>query len=344
MMIEYDQADQVTIALDVSLNSESLTGESGRFNTVGTEITPSNRNRLPCKPANSAPGTPEIPIELSKNVGANEKNYQNLNLVSLNCKNIEANYIYTEYLLEKADILFLQETWLRTNETPSFLDKNKYAVFGHSSMNNEQREDGRPFGGLMWILKKSAQIKIKVTFVTDRISTAELNGLLLIGVYMRFNDGYLETIVEQENDTLKIQELIEKNANKQVIVLGDFNSDMWRVNKFDEVVANMIEKSNLVCLDLLFTQKINYTYKLGRGKSWVDHALVNQLLAERVVSVNILNEVEDQINTSDHRAMEVVIERFRQNKQMIVKRAKQIKLDWECLEVQEEYERNVNDD
>ena len=98
MMIEYDQADQVTIALDVSLNSESLTGESGRFNTVGTKITPSNRNRVPCKQANSAPGTPEIPIftlELSKNVGANEKNYQNLNLVSLNCKNIEANYMYT---------------------------------------------------------------------------------------------------------------------------------------------------------------------------------------------------------------------------------------------------------
>jgi hypothetical protein len=161
---------------------------------------------------------------------------------------------------------------------------------------------------------------------------------------MRFNDGYLETIVEQENDTLKIQELIENNVNKQIIVLGDFNSDMWRDKKFDEVVANMIEKSNLVCFDLLFTQKINYTYKLGRGKSWVDHALVNQLLTERVVSVNILNKVEDQINTSDHRAMEVVIERFRQDKQMIVKRAKQIKLDWECLEVQEEYERNVNDE
>jgi hypothetical protein len=42
--------------------------------------------------------------------------------------------------------------------------------------------------------------------------------------------------------------------------------------------------------------------------------------------------------------MEVVIEMFRQDKQTIVKGAKQIKLYWECLEVQEEYERNVNDE
>jgi len=171
----------------------------------------------------------------------------------LNCKNIKSNYVYINELLTEIDMLFLQETWLRGEETFE-LDKN-FDCYQKSSM-TEANTRGRPFGGLMWLLRKTAK-KPKVKFITDRISTVMLSSTVIIGVYMRFNDQKKETMIEQSGDLDILTELIDKMEGKKVIIVGDFNMDLYRSSKFDKLLTRFIDNNNLLPIDLLFTQKTN---------------------------------------------------------------------------------------
>ena len=114
-----------------------------------------------------------------------------------------------------------------------------------------KRARGRPKGGTAWIISKEF-VQAKVTFVNERISYAQIENLVVIGVYMCFNDGKNETHLEYESD---LQEIIsiynQKTANKEVIIFGDFNSDIRRNGKLDVTFKNFIEQNKLTCYEEL---------------------------------------------------------------------------------------------
>ena len=67
----------------------------------------------------------------------------------------------------------MQETWLRSEENvDGFIDNQNFLKFCKSSMKDNYRR-GRPYGGVMWMYKKSGLVPT-VTFENDRISTFEL--------------------------------------------------------------------------------------------------------------------------------------------------------------------------
>ena len=45
-------------------------------------------------------------------------NNENINLTTLNCKNIRANYVYINELFKEYAIIFIQEHWLKSYEIP----------------------------------------------------------------------------------------------------------------------------------------------------------------------------------------------------------------------------------
>jgi endonuclease/exonuclease/phosphatase family metal-dependent hydrolase len=279
------------------------------------------------------------------------ENSKTLRLITLNCKNIKANYTYINDLLDdRADILFLQETWLRKDERvenilrASDQKNHKFRVFQHSSM-AETYTRGRPYGGVMWVVSDRVRSP-KVKFITDRISTVEYANTVIVGVYMRFNDNKPETVIEQLQDLAEVEELIERAEGKKVVVIGDFNMDLTRKNKLDKLLVKFVEKNNLICADLLYGQmplggqQTNYTYRSGNSHSWIDHVLVNSLLAREMCQVNIYSA--DSCNTSDHMAVGAEFYENHNRNTSNLKKQKQIKLNWEKKTTSDEYEKNLN--
>ena len=228
-------------------------------------------------------------------------------VTTLNCKSLVSNHEYVNALINSAQILFLQETWLRNDDQIEPLFNSKSRIY-HKSAIPPSYKVGRPFGGIAWIIHNEISSKTRINFVTERISTCEYEYICFIGVYLTYNKQTTDSIVEYEEQMAEVieqmQQMKMKNI-KKVMILGDFNSDIFRKSSFDTVLRRVIEKERLTCLDCLFTQQVGHTYKNGNSKSHIDHVFINQGLAGHILQVNILSETKDQINTSDHTAIMV---------------------------------------
>lgn len=263
-----------------------------------------------------------------------------IRLASLNCKNIKANYIYINNLLEKNDIVFLQETWLKEDETLESELNSDFRFFQKSGMDGQQNR-GRPYGGVMWLIKKSFTCP-RVKFFSPRISTIEFPGTVIVGVYLRFNDNKPETTIDQMSDLAEVEDIIDKAKDKNVVIIGDFNMDIYRNKKYDKLLTKFVEKNKLISGDLMYTQATNYTYKSGKNRSWVDHVLVNSSIADKILQVNLLSYDNEKSNTSDHIAIEIEFDSTHTHKKLSTNKRKANKLDWNILEIRKAYETNLN--
>ncbi len=149
------------------------------------------------------------------------------------------------------------------------MNASEFALYSKAVSTRLGTNQGRPSGGIMWLLKKSLN-KSKVKFISDRISTVQFDDILLIGVYLRFDENSLETLVEHQNDMDRIAELVEGSVGRRVAVVGDFNSDLRRKRKtkFDKVLKTLIEENRLIVVDQMFTQPIDFTFRSHDKKSY----------------------------------------------------------------------------
>lgn len=167
-------------------------------------------------------------------------------MVTLNCYGLNNNMIYVKKLIEQNQIIFLQETWAVSLKT--FDEKinpyNKYKTF-HKSTSKNKVSAGRPHGGIGWIISKDIK-NIFCLFLSERISYIKINNLLIIGVYMHFNDGKLETALNFGNDLLLISSLYNNFRNNYyIIIIDDFNTDLRRNSKFDRLLNQFLEDHDL---------------------------------------------------------------------------------------------------
>jgi hypothetical protein len=177
---------------------------------------------------------------------------------------------------------------------------------------------GRPYGGTGWLLSNQLNLKAKVKFDSDRFSRLKIRNLTIIGVYMHYNQNNNDSLIAQENLISQILTIIEETElgknNSKIIIIGD---DLTRNSNFDQTLKTLIEKENLICLDLLHTQKIDYTYKMRSTLPII-------------------------AKSSDHRALRLKLkmpENIRcKNK---VKKKKNWRINWQDKMLQEEYKEVV---
>ena len=116
-------------------------------------------------------------------------------------------------------------------------------------------------------------------YLNDRIGILNTGSLSLIGCYLTYAGGKnrianAETF-KADIELIKESKAAEKSKNRQVMVLGDFNTDFVRINEHSKELLSLLRETHMQCADLSFTQNIDYTYsKKIRGKiqkSWIDH-------------------------------------------------------------------------
>lgn len=91
---------------------------------------------------------------------------------------------------------------------------------------------------------------------------------------------------------------------ENVLIIGDFNSDTKRSNKFDKLLIEFIRKNKLIDVYDPKKQKIDYIYKSGNNKARIDHILANNNCIRKDISSKILIH---ELDLSDHRALQVII-------------------------------------
>jgi hypothetical protein len=249
------------------------------------------------------------------------KKLKDISITSYNCKNIMSNWSYVDKLMENSEIVFLQETWLDNDDQPDF--ESKYDEMGFNSTFKctkacQTRDMGRPSGGVGWLVNKKLKTKIKI--VNERISTCEIIGLeykvILLGIYLSSN-GSKDSCINLEHEIMDLDILIKKYDEYEIIMIGDTNCDIMRNNTHDRKIKKLIERLDMLCIDLIEVKNIDYTfhstYKGKKTQSWIDHIIIKRENNLKIKNVKILfdelngDTFPEILNNSDHLPVKITI-------------------------------------
>ena len=137
-------------------------------------------------------------------------------------------------------------------------------------------------------------------------------GIRLILAY--FDVGKTKTGDDAERNRkirADIEKAIEENTNEGLMVLGDFNAHLKRLDgrRTDEngrMVLEWIDKLNLILLNGDEKCKGTYTRVVGNTKTAIDMVMVNKKMYE-VCEEMIIDEDKEEIQFSDHNLVTISI-------------------------------------
>ncbi|CAF0842503.1 unnamed protein product [Brachionus calyciflorus] len=133
-----------------------------------------------------------------------------------------------------------------------------------------------------------------------------------------------------------------KAAKFEVVIVGDFNTDMSRTTLRTAALHNFLSKNNLKLFDLTRDQKIRYTFNKLNTKSWIDH-VVSASDNKNIKNVEIQS---CDTNKSDHNGitleytMEISDKHRKTNK---ANRPLKATINWNNLEERLNFQKRVKD-
>ena len=163
----------------------------------------------------------------------------------------------------EASVILLQEHW----QTPANLSKfnelsDSYFCFGSSAMSNVVESGllrGRPFGGIMCLIKKSLRSSTETIFCSDRFAVVRVLNYLIVNLYL--------PCVGTENRQIICDDLLAQIANWydqystcDLILAGDFNVDLDSNDYVALAVTQFLATRNVVRCDTLFSSTKTATY------------------------------------------------------------------------------------
>ena len=247
---------------------------------------------------------------------ADNINTSKLNIVSYNCRgyNIRKKH-YISQLLSECNILFLQEHWLSTNQLDCLATiHTKFLVHGVSGFADIGTVlSGRPFGGCAILYNKeiNGQV-IPICIQSTRIVAVKIifstYSLLLINVYMPYEDGSSDNSDEFANQLAIIESLLSIHCDCCPIIGGDFNVDLARKSRHSVLFNNFLINNDFLSSNKLTNFNLDYTYHLNmRNFSLIDHFVIPTSFGNMVMNLRIKHDID---NLSDHDAVfiELVLE------------------------------------
>jgi hypothetical protein len=141
---------------------------------------------------------------------------------------------------------------------------------------------------------------------------------LCIGLYLPFDDSKNKDNSKAifELTLSRILALIEhhKDKNIPIILMGDFNADFHRNNRFDGILKKFIKDNDMIILDHISEDEIPHTYttarvlnkRLNRTKRFhynLDHFILYSKRSLEILKDSKFMFFDDVANTSDHQAI-----------------------------------------
>ena len=228
-----------------------------------------------------------------------------IEIVSYNIKNFKNNHILVKDIISKHKIVYLIEHWLAKEEEHIIKDTSKdHKVLFYSEFSELENRRGRPFGGTSWVIHNDYEIVNHINY--DRhLSTVEIKpknlnreSILLIGVWMPFDDGTAETWAKIQVQFSSIQGIIDSlDVQQKWIMMGDWNMDIKRTKRADERFKEFLTENYLDICENRFSQDVDFSYFNGDYRSHIDHIICNEEVVKYTRACKILDYRE---NLSDH--------------------------------------------
>ena len=225
-----------------------------------------------------------------------------LSVCTFNCNSLKNSCVTIAELCTKSDIIFLQETWLSKFEL--FMLNNIHTDFiglGVSAFDSSDALlNGRPYGGVAVLWKRSLQSSINVKVISERVMETDImtnEGVVsLLNVYLptdyRDSESYDEFCMTL-GQLACILDILSAKSNFYGII-GDFNAN-GRGSTFFTELSEFCTENGLMISDSHFLGAANSTYtyvSAAHGTtSWLDHCVSSPRLHSTIQNISVKYDV-----------------------------------------------------
>jgi hypothetical protein len=194
------------------------------------------------------------------------------------------------------DIIMLQELMLMKDDAGilSNIDNNYFAYYFLKDKIVSDVNIGRPTKGVAFLINKTLKDSVTPLFINESIIALVLNGefqkYLLINVYMPVDRQNCDSFDEFQTELALISSLIEEHNIHNVILAGDFNANLNKINRWREQ-SSFCEQYSLNFTDSKLPPD-SFTY-LSPGNdtvSWLDHVVCSAHLNDLIYELEILHD------------------------------------------------------
>jgi hypothetical protein len=218
--------------------------------------------------------------------------FSNIKFLSLNTRGSKSNLDFIHSLFSHdCDLIFLTETWLLELESKMLESLSNDNYFRHFADMKCKPVRGRPFGGKCIYFKKILKI-CNIEFLNSYVCL-----FLILFIHLPYDDLSNNSFFEYDCNLTLISDLIKcySNQNFKCFIMGDFNADFKRNNRFDRFLLNFVYTNEL---QILNNYNDDYSYENGNYQSYIDHCLMHK--NNNIIS-NVTYLINDLNNNSDHK-------------------------------------------
>ena len=216
-----------------------------------------------------------------------------IKFASYNCNSVRNNSENVKKLLEKCDVLFLQELMLSKSDLPLLNDFNKRFrnIAYVRDREAEGINEGRPSKGVAIFWRDNFSTNLSPILINDSciglVLTYGSNKILMLNVYMPCDKQTFAALDEYRSMLANLEGIIQEQNINEVILVGDFNADPNKGRFWNELVA-FKETLSLVFVDeQLPNDSFTYLCPARNTTSWLDHIFCTANLVSLIRNVNI---------------------------------------------------------
>ena len=160
---------------------------------------------------------------------------------------------------------------------------------------------GRPYGGRAFIINKNVKV-IKYEFINKYLAVLVFisNNCYLCNIYtyMPYDDNSQLSLSEYQSCLQIIVELSKfySSKNYMVFILGDFNADLLRGKRFDNILLDFVSMNEFEVISPSYDPQ-SFTYIKGDYTANLDHCIV----LKNSISNYFSKVIDNDINLSDHK-------------------------------------------
>lgn len=216
--------------------------------------------------------------------------YYSMNITSYNCNSLKNKVDTVRGLLDRSDILLLQEIFILDDETDfvSAVDSDFDVIVSPSQL-PPHSTSGRPLGGMVLFHRRSLDLTVETLATHDHYVIYKLSGsfddFYLVNVYLPCNKQDIDSLLFYQYVLGELQSAIDDNCNNRVIFIGDFNADP-NFSRFWPYLQDFINFNFLIMNDLVLSSDIfTYLSPAHNTTSWIDHIISSHVMLLDNISV-----------------------------------------------------------
>ncbi|RNA35218.1 Intermediate filament ifa-1, partial [Brachionus plicatilis] len=120
----------------------------------------------------------------------------------------------------------------------------------------------------------------------------------VLSTWVPFDDGSQTRLAEFKSLVSLLESKLEYISNESVLIFGDWNCDIKRGRRFDNLFKDFLSNNQLISVSPGTREDKIFTYKKGEYTSIIDHFIIKESFYQNVKKFEHLNYLE---NFSDHK-------------------------------------------